>query len=81
MRPFAAWLAVSLLAAQSKPDSQSQPLSPAEIARRVSPSVVTIRGVTPSGEVLGSGFVISSTGMIVTNLHVIRDLKTVMGLH
>jgi hypothetical protein len=43
------------------------PLTPAQIAARATPSVVLIR--TPTG--LGTGFIVSAEGRVVTNLHVI----------
>ena len=47
-----------------------------DIVAVASKSVVLLKGVTDSGTVLGSGFVLSPDGKIATNLHVIREMKS-----
>ncbi len=56
------------------------PTSLPAIVRRVLPSVVTIQGTSPQGETIGSGFVISTSGYLLTNEHVIADVPD-RGVH
>ncbi len=44
------------------------------IVARVMPSVVTVQGPTSQGDTLGSGFVITADGFLLTNEHVIAEV-------
>jgi S1-C subfamily serine protease len=73
------WTALALLSTTFVPSANAQAVSQsfdsAQITKKVSPGVVLIKGTTSSGEVLGTGFIISSDGKIATNLHVVEGLK------
>jgi S1-C subfamily serine protease len=60
---------------QADPQTAAQSFDSAEITKKVAPAVVLIKGSTNTGDVLGSGFIISSDGKIATNLHVIDGLR------
>lgn len=73
------WTVLALWSTSFVPSANAQAVSQsfdsAQITRKVSPGVVLIKGTTSSGEVLGTGFIISSDGKIATNLHVVEGLK------
>lgn len=49
----------------------------AEIVRKASPAIVVIGGIEDEGRAIGTGFLVSSDGKIVTALHVIANMRTV----
>lgn len=68
---------VNLVAVSSS--IERQPNSVAGIARRVLPSVVSISTQTETGSDTGSGFVIDSSGYILTNNHVVEGATLTPG--
>jgi putative serine protease PepD len=58
----------------SPPPPVRQADSLASVVSRVMPSVVTVQGTAPQGESIGSGFVISAEGYLLTNEHVVTDV-------
>jgi putative serine protease PepD len=60
-------------ATQAPALAQRPPDSLAGVAKKVMPSVVTIRVVAGAGLSLGSGFVASDDGYVITNDHVVAD--------
>ena len=58
------------------PASSAPPASPA-ITAKVDPAVVDITSVVPDGKAAGTGMVLTSSGLVLTNNHVIENSTTV----
>lgn len=73
MRPLPLVLVVSLLALSTRCSVCQQSVS--DVVKKTSDAVVLIVITNPAGEetALGSGFIVSADGEIVTNHHVIKD--------
>ena len=52
-------------------------LTPAQIADKVAPALVSIRADTPAGESAGSGFIVDPLGTVVTSLHVVEGATAI----
>lgn len=61
----------------SVPSVGAETLSLPDLVEKTDPSVVRINVKSPRGDSLGSGFVVSTTGTVVTNYHVIEGGQTV----
>jgi serine protease Do len=55
------------------PGGKQQPLTAKDIVQRSSPAIVRIE----TGDALGTGFIIDGTGLVATNLHVVRGKKEI----
>ena len=73
------WLVVWPVLAASTfawPLQASAQLTPAAIAKKAIPAVVFIKGITTDGkQSTASGFLVDSSGTIVTNFHVVQGMK------
>jgi len=56
----------------SPQSSFSKELSAADIVKDYSPSIVTVAATSPKGLNFGSGFIVNSNGLIVTNFHILQ---------
>ena len=57
------------------------PLTPEQISARVNPTVVTIAAEFGLYGVAGTGFVVGSDGLVLTNFHVIEQASDVTAVH
>jgi S1-C subfamily serine protease len=61
----------------AQPTANDSALSVSALYDRVHQGVVTVKVTTPQGQALGSGFVLDSTGHIVTNDHVVAGATSI----
>jgi len=69
-------ISMALLAGITTTCLAQENYNPAEVAKKATASVLLIKGISEQGETIGTGFLISSDGKIVTALHVILSLKS-----
>ncbi|MCU1459123.1 MAG: peptidase and chymotrypsin/Hap [Actinomycetia bacterium] len=69
--------ASSVLAARAPIAKSVSALDVTQIANKLKPSVVTIKGTTDQGSQAGTGIVISNDGEILTNAHVVEGTNSI----
>jgi serine protease Do len=70
-------LSPSLCLATEPAEAQIETLPTEIMVERTLPAVVQVRVQTRDGMGFGSGFIVKSSGVVVTNLHVVRDASAV----
>lgn len=66
---------------QPPPPPPPPPLNPEQIAAQVDPTIVTIAADWGLTGVAGTGFVVDSEGLVLTNFHVIEQAAAVTAVH
>lgn len=72
----AAWLLTPMCLFAAGADARPG-LTPAEIADKTRPAVVSVSADTAAGESIGSGFIVDPLGTVVTNLHVVEGATAI----